>query len=83
MLTLSCIERTQSNSRSFLTNNANDLLDDLQRKACPIFDRAAVLICPIVDSFMQKLIDEIATGTMQLNAIETCKMNGIGSSPSV
>ena len=58
-------------------------LEDLQSKACPIFDRAAVLICPIVDSFMQKLIDEIATSTMQLDAIETCKMNGIGSSPSI
>ena len=58
-------------------------LEDLQGKACSIFDRATILICPIVDSFMQKLIDEIATSTMQLDAIETCKMNGIGGSPSI
>ena len=39
-------------------------LEDLQSKVYSIFDRATILICPIVDSFMQKLIDDIATGTM-------------------
>ena len=77
MLTLSCIERTQSNSRSFLPNNADDLLDNLQRKACPIFDASTPLIRSLVRYVLKELVDKVTVRAMNLNTVEAGSVNRI------
>lgn len=52
----------------------------LEQEACPVLDRPAIGIRPLVRPVLQELIDQVTVGTVQLHAIKTgfeCQLRGV------
>ena len=43
---------------------------DLEHQACTILDRSAVFIGPMIGAILQELVEQIAVGPVDLDAIE-------------
>jgi hypothetical protein len=54
-------------------------LRHLEQEARAIFDRAAVLVRALLGPVLQELIGQVAVGTVNLDAIETCTQRAFGT----
>lgn len=62
--------RAQADRGLALTHCGNDGLGDLEGEARPVLDRTAVLVRPLVRDVLQELVDEVAVGAVDLDAVE-------------
>lgn len=58
-------------------------VDGFEKKACAVFNRAAIAIRPFVRAVMKELIKEIAIRRMQLDAIETGTFRILCATPEI
>lgn len=75
--------RTQTNSSLFHSNSACNGINDVQSEFASVLNRSTVFVSPLVRYVLQKLVDEVAICSVQLNSIESCAVNGINSSSCV
>ena len=65
------------------SRHSNRLYTSIENFKCEmrsIFDRATILVSPVVDIFVQELMDQITVRAVDFNTIEACNLNGLLSS---
>ena len=67
----------ESNGALALAYGGGNCVHGLERKACPVLDRATVLVCAVVRHVLQKLVDEVAIRGMKLDSIESGAVHGV------
>ena len=58
-----------------------DFLDDFHHKAQPVFQAAAVLVIALVGAFPEELIQQVAVGAVDLDAVKTQRLGILGGIP--
>ena len=63
-------DRAQPDAGAARADRSGDRGHHFDREAHAVFDRAAIFIMAVVDAVAQKLLDQIAVGTMHFDAVE-------------
>lgn len=65
-------EGGNSNTQTVGTNLLRDCLHRLDQKPHPVLHRSSILVRSVVNRTLQKLLDQVAVCTMNLDAIKSC-----------
>ena len=69
----------ESNCALALAYSGGNCVHGLERKACPVLDRATVLVRAVVRHVLQELVDEVAIRGMKFDSIEPGAVHGVRS----
>src|ERR1700733_1899995 len=72
-------KRRQAHAQTIRTYSCADPVDYFEQNANAFLSRAAIVICALVRTILQELVDEMTVGSLNLNTVETC-LNCIESS---
>ena len=75
--TLELIPRAYPNSGPLSANSLHHSICNFQSKSTPPLHAPAVLIGALVAYVLYKLVYEVPIGAVDLNAVETCFVNGV------
>ena len=73
------IPRGDSESDSVFANSIGDGFEDFEREPGTILDRSAVSVRPLVRDVLEELVREVSVGEVELDAIESCLIDGLVS----
>ena len=80
---LPAIPRRDTESDSVFANGIRDSFDYFEREPGTILNRSTVFVCPLVRDILQELVWEVAVGEVELDAVESCPVDGFIRSGSV